>query len=372
MDVFHVYQEFFDLNQRFKNLIGHVNLPIQINVSTMSKSNLINYYKNMIKPNKNRINYLRLSNPFTVNIIFSPSRTLCDFIQLETLILVNIEARYLNDILKQLAFLPKLHSLVLTPIDYVQGTPIIFTAIFRLPKLKSCKLTCRTKYPEPPESIFLLHYKHSPIEHFVINCCLSHEALYAILYCLPKLRYLSINYLIGTRYSDFHRDPVVSKYLKHVSLNIDFIHFDLLEEILYIFFGNIEVLHLTTKKYAREYLNATDWEELILSYMPNLRIFDIHHTVGSEDNQILNIDLINRFKSSFWIENQWYFTNQYNSQKIFDRGVFYSTNPYRRRDYRFYWEFNIQENNFNSVKQIYIYGKRATNNFVSIFQMLMN
>ena len=111
----------------------------------MSKSNFELYHKNMIKPNKHRINLLRLSNPFTVDIIFSPPRIICDYIQLERLILDNIDAKYLNNILKHSILLLKLHSLVVTPADYVQDPSILFIYIFRLPNLKSCKFTYRTK-----------------------------------------------------------------------------------------------------------------------------------------------------------------------------------------------------------------------------------
>ncbi|CAF5054351.1 unnamed protein product, partial [Rotaria sp. Silwood1] len=74
LDVYHVYQGFFYLNIRFQNLLINTNLPIQINIPTMSKTNFELYHQNMIKPNKHRIDLLHLSNPFTVDIIFSPPR----------------------------------------------------------------------------------------------------------------------------------------------------------------------------------------------------------------------------------------------------------------------------------------------------------
>ena len=86
----------------------------------MSKSNFERYYKNIILPNKHRINFLRLSNPFTVDIVFSPPRIISQFIQLETLILDNINEKYFNNISTDLIFLPKLHSLILNFADYIQ------------------------------------------------------------------------------------------------------------------------------------------------------------------------------------------------------------------------------------------------------------
>jgi hypothetical protein len=117
--------------------------PLQVNVPTMSKSNFENFHKDIILPNKHRINYLRLSNPFTVDIIFSPPSLICDYIQLEKLIFDNINSKYLNNILKHLIHLPKLHSLILSPVDYIQNPSVLFVHILRLTKLKYCKITYR-------------------------------------------------------------------------------------------------------------------------------------------------------------------------------------------------------------------------------------
>ncbi|CAF1365829.1 unnamed protein product [Rotaria sordida] len=366
LDVYHIYEGFFYLNQRFQNIIVNTNLLIQINVSTMSKSNFELYHKNMIEPNKHRINYLRLSNPFTIDIIFFPARIICDYIQLERLILDNIDAKYLNSILKHLAFLPKLDSLVLTPIDYVQDTSIFFISIFSLPKLKSCILTYRTKYDEQPMPIYMTDFKDSPIEYFLINNRFSIESLNDIFFCLPKLRYLSIDCLVGCDDPDIDEDPIVSKYLNNVSIKVDSIDFNLLQKLIKRFFYNTEILHISTKS-DQTYLDAKQWEELILSSMPNLHTFDISHDGGTYH------DLINQFNSSFWIKKQWFFTHQHDSQETLDSGIFYSTNPYRRKTYTFYWQFdqhvcsNMQEKNLNIVKHVHICSKQIINNYVNYF-----
>ncbi|CAF1339664.1 unnamed protein product [Rotaria sordida] len=366
LDVYHIYEGFFYLNQRFQNIIVNTNLLIQINVSTMSKSNFELYHKNMIEPNKHRINYLRLSNPFTIDIIFFPARIICDYIQLERLILDNIDTKYLNSILKHLAFLPKLDSLVLTPIDYVQDTSIFFISIFSLPKLKSCILTYRTKYDEQPMPIYMTDFKDSPIEYFLINNRFSIESLNDIFFCLPKLRYLSIDCLVGCDDPDIDEDPIVSKYLNNVSIKLDSIDFNLLQKLIKRFFYNTEILHISTKS-DQTYLDAKQWEELILSSMPNLHTFDISHDGGTYH------DLINQFNSSFWIKKQWFFTHQHDLQETLDSGIFYSTNPYRRKTYIFYWQFdqhvcsNMQEKNLNIVKHVHICSKQIINNYVNYF-----
>jgi hypothetical protein len=56
----------------------------------------------------------------------------------------------------------------------------------------------------------------------------------------------------------------------------------------------IEILRISTR-YDFAYLDANQWEELILNYLLNLQIFDIHHTYSvHNDNLRLNIFMIYR------------------------------------------------------------------------------
>ncbi|CAF4441396.1 unnamed protein product, partial [Rotaria sp. Silwood2] len=121
-----------------------------------------------------------------------------------------------------------------------------------------------------------------------------------------------------------------------------YIQFDKFEKIIKKFFRSIEILRLTTF-FDEAYLNAKRWEELILSSMPNLRIFDIYHEGSIRNNDLTYHDIINQFNSSFW------------------------------KDFTFYWKSakqicsNISEMNFNSVKHLYVYGEYATQNDINYF-----
>jgi hypothetical protein len=327
LDIYHIYQGFFNLNQRFQTLILHSNLPIQINISTLSKSTFEYYHKNIILPNKHRINYLRLSNPFTVDIIFSPPLLISKFLSLETLILDHINAKYLHNILKHAALLPKLSSLVLHLADHIEDPSQLFVHIFRLSKLKSCQLTYQIKDNQNPSSLFFIEHKRSSIEHLVINGRFPYNSLDDLFFHLPKLRYLSMNCLVRCR---INIDPVCTslKYLKYVSLKLDGINFKQLEKLIKHFFHRVEILRLTTR-FDEDYLEAKRWEKLIISSLPNLRIFDINHHDYVREKNVTYHDLINQFNSPFWIEKQWFFTHQHDWQEIPDGGIFYSTDPYR-------------------------------------------
>ncbi|CAF3791312.1 unnamed protein product, partial [Rotaria sp. Silwood1] len=87
LDTYDIYKAFYNLNKRFQNLAINSNVLTKINISAMSKSNFEDYNRNIFIPNRKRIKLLRLSNPFTADIIFSPTRTILNFGQPETLIL---------------------------------------------------------------------------------------------------------------------------------------------------------------------------------------------------------------------------------------------------------------------------------------------
>jgi GH35 family endo-1,4-beta-xylanase len=56
LDYFHVYEACFDLNLRFHSLITNSNLPIKINLSSISKSAFKRYNKDIIETSMHRIN----------------------------------------------------------------------------------------------------------------------------------------------------------------------------------------------------------------------------------------------------------------------------------------------------------------------------
>jgi hypothetical protein len=333
LNIYHIYDRFSDLNKRFNNLYKNSNLPIQLDISTMRKTNFERYYTNIILPNRHRINYLRLSNPFTTDIVFSPSSMIEQFLQLETLVLDSINQKSFDKISTHLIFLPKLHSLIMNFAEHIKCPNTLFDNIFNLDKLKYCKITYQ-RILRFDYSIHFTKYNRSSIEHLVINTDFLIKSVNDLLLCLPKLRHLSINYLGDVHSLDMEMEmeeepPVILKHLKSVSLKIHLIRFNQLATLIKKFFRHLEVFRLTTKRCESEYLNAKQWEQLISSYLPNLRIFDINHDHDITDDQLSFHDLINQFNSSFWIEKQWFFIHQHAWLGNLDNGEFYSTNSYR-------------------------------------------
>jgi hypothetical protein len=139
--------------------------------------------------------------------------------------------------------LPNLHSLVLNPAEYVQNSTDVFSKIFRLSKLKYCKITYRIKIDDDPLPDYFSKYDYSPVEHLSINARFPHGSLNNLLYCFPKLRRLSIDYLVHSRSQDSESCPIrLLKGLKYVSLKSYLIKFNTFEKTVQNFFRHVEVL----------------------------------------------------------------------------------------------------------------------------------
>ncbi|CAF1415118.1 unnamed protein product [Adineta steineri] len=366
LDIYDIYYGFFNLTKRFDNLYNHLNPYLRINISTMSKTKFDNYHQKIIIPNRQRISTLRLSNPFTTAILFSPPKIISKFIQLESLNLDKIDSTYLKNVLKHLINLPQLSSLTIHVIDFIKNSNELYLQIFRLPKLKYCKLYFQIM-AHLDVSLTTTNIV-SPIEHFIYEPLFPMESFENLLSFLPQLRRLSIHKIHDLHHTQMNFSHLRLKSFTNISLKLYSMNFDRLEEIIKNYFYYIEVLHITTCD-DPQFLNAKRWERLIISFMPNLCIFDMNHT-GLADKYH---DLINNFNSSFWIDKQWYFTHEHISKDNSQTGIFYSINPYRRKCYTLNWQkseqtcLDIKEINFDSVKHVFIDVKQVLKNCSNYF-----
>ena len=324
LDMNDIYHGFYDLNSRFESLLINFDIPFQIDLSKIPKYEFDVYNQNVFQKNKHRIKILRLSNPFTIDELFSPIRLMFHLTQLEKLILDKIHSKYLHNILKNLIYLPKLNSLILSPIDYISNPNLILMEIFCLKQLKSCRLTYKMKKNEIILPIDFEQSEASPIEYLIINGPFRCESFPKLFTYLPKLRHLSINYLLGSNQMNF--SPIELKHLKYVSLNLHSIRFNQFQILIENFFRHIVVLRISTFN-SFSHSNAEQWEELISTSLPNLRIFDIQNSYNCVMQNFLYACTSGHFRSRFWREKQWFFNDD--SDDSSNSGRFYSTKPYR-------------------------------------------
>ena len=124
---------------------------------------------------------------------------------------------------------------------------------------------------------------------------------------------------------------MVLNHLTHISLELNSVIFENFELLVKNLFHNLYALRISTS-HDKTYLNADHWQDLILSHMPNLSIFDFQYILSAHSDKngtATHETLINKFNSSFWIERQWFFNIQYPCGLYQDHTIFYSTKPYR-------------------------------------------
>ncbi|CAF3324483.1 unnamed protein product [Rotaria socialis] len=339
----HAFQAFYDLNQRFQDFFLNSNLPIKINISSMSKSKLQQYLTHIIKPYAYRIEFFRLSNPFIdLSLLLLPiMKTLT---QLTTLILNNIESNYIEQIVNHLSSLPVLSSLIIISINTIKNPCNIYYKIFHLPILKYCQILIELL--QCPKSLHVATNEFSTIEHLIINHEISIDQLPILLSYVPQLRRLSIGNLKEPKLNRNERGSVTLNYLTNVSLKLHNVNFDDFESLVTNYFRQIQVLTIAIQYIglygnSTQYLNAHRWEQLIATHMLNLSVFDFqlsYRGIDSNDERQAFETLINKFNSKFWIEHQWFFDHHYHQITWSNAAVFYSRNPHRRKDYVLYDE----------------------------------
>ncbi|CAF1415821.1 unnamed protein product [Adineta steineri] len=323
------FHSFYDLNQRFQHLFIHSNYPIQINISSISKSLFQRYLINIIIPQCHRIKSFSLSNPLISDIY--PQVGNCT--QLQSIILDQVQSSSIESILDSLYSLPKLTSLTIKTIDKVKKQKDIYLKVFRLPFLRYCELSIETS-----RILYLLPVatnQLSSIEYLTIKNSVSLAQLYNLLSYVPRIRHLSFKNLYKGRYTPQRLQSIHFDNLTSVSLKFQYFDFDVFELLIQDFFQHVQILCFSARDSSMqdEYLDTNCWEELITNHLPNLRIFDFQYECAADkyntDTQQHEV-LVNQFNSSFWTKRQCFLQHRY-YHKYYDRVVFYSINSHKQK-----------------------------------------
>jgi len=145
--------------------------------------------------------------------------------------------------------------------------------------------------------------EYSPIKHLVIENTVHFDVLDRLLSYVPELRYLTLNCLDGSFREREELSTMSLNHLTDISIKFHEIYFIQFEKLIKNSFNHVEVLRITARNDVT-YLDATRWEQLIFSYMLNLRVFDINYE-GSIYCDDLSSDLLtDNFNSSFWNERK--------------------------------------------------------------------
>jgi hypothetical protein len=375
-----IWKAFSNLNRRFENILTDPSFPIKINISLVSTSNFEDYYTNTIMINKDRIQLLQLSNPFSIHFILPSLYRISEFLRLKTLILRDMESHYIENLLQYSIDLPNLTSLTIIPINHIEDSNNLYHQLFRLPVLKYCKVLIKQQHHSMPLKIDL--HQFSPITHLIISYRCNLYDLSILLSFVPHLRRLSCYNLLELSYTQIEIQSIILKNLTHLFIEAERLTFDQVELFISKLSHQLQVFHFSTV-YDPTYLNADRWEQFILSYLPYIQIFNIKLFPNYDDDRISCHTSIDQFTSSFWSERRWFFTHEYYSSKK-SLASFYSIEPYRYdkmkcilfkiflyfrgKQYTLYnWIYQDtypyeKNRNFNSVHHVSIKGKLNTIN----------
>jgi hypothetical protein len=191
----HALESFKDLNKRYQNLFAHSNLPIKINISSISKSTFHRHLTQIIMPHAHRITSLRLSSPFAGDMYLLLSPMMTKLTRVERLVINNIEGKYIEEVVNHLSCFPVLSSLTITCIDRAKNQNDIYETIVRLSTLKYCQMLIESNEKSPLLSIATNEF--SSRERLIIKNKVLVNELDSLLSYFPQLRRLSLGHLSG-------------------------------------------------------------------------------------------------------------------------------------------------------------------------------
>lgn len=255
-----------------------------------------------------RISSLRICNPSVCDHVLSSFDQPFLFDHIKHLTLNNIEYKCLTNLLNQLSSSSSssLLSLIITTVRDNCDRSEIYGSIFRLQALKYCKISLLTW--NSSKSLPISVNGTSPIEHLIIKNPILANELESLL-------------------------PHASK-LRQLSLSLNNITFNALAQMCRKYLAAIEVMRFTLDakiSSMSDYADANKWEEVITSYLPNLRIFDIQYDfyMPSDVPFPSMAEQLDQFITPFWLARQWFFAYRFYCMKYGDHVLFYSTKSHR-------------------------------------------
>jgi hypothetical protein len=327
-----MYQAFSNLNTRFEHLLACSSLPLKLLSFSCELHDFKHRFTQIVTSNTSRIVSLRLLSSFSVKLFLHMFSIDLLFTRLECLFLDEIHTDNLLPLLNHLTLLPRLHYLSINVSYYVQDLNSdmdIYRLIFRLPVLNYCNVSFKHHGELVELPIAASKQEHNnTLKHLTISseCETYFDELYALLSYTPRLTHLSCHYL-----SEFctipTEVPVLIPNLTNVSLTLHHVPFDQFELFISHMCAQLKRLHISTEG-DKSYLNADQWQRLILCHMSHLLTFDFQF-----EDCICNLDeeqgtyhsLIDRFTSQFWMEHRWYFSYEFSKICNASHIKFYST-----------------------------------------------
>ncbi|CAF1169773.1 unnamed protein product [Rotaria sordida] len=337
LDGYNIYKAFSNLNIRFENLLINPLLPMKIEISSETK--LDSRYKQFLRSNKHHIisfdfdsqsKFDQFMNLFTIDKLFP---------RLESFILNSISTYKLFILLFYLKSLSNLSSLSICLKNCSCNIGDIYQMIFHLP-LKYFRVAV-PRHPRLSITIpIAAQDQYSPIEYLLIYHRCTFNQLTNILLHTPRLSHLHCFNIIESDDQIKSKLMIKLNSLTHLTMTLYDLELDEFEEFLLKLCSQLQLLNVKICSTDESYLDADRWEQLISQNITSLTkfIFRYSDTIDDEFEISSCHLLINRFKSSFWIDRKWIF-----KFLIEEDELIYSIHPYQES-----W-IDIQE--YSYIKQ---------------------
>ena len=325
-----IYQVFSNLNTRFEQLLNSSTLLLRIN-SKYFNNDCLNQYKQIIHRHRHQIFSIHSGLSYFLNDFEFTFPVDSSLQRLESIVLGDKEFNTFRPILHHFISLPRLFSLTIRIGHNVSDVSKIYQIVFTFPVLKyyKCQITNFNASVLLP---FATEKQFSSIEHLVIVHDCQLEDLASILSYTPRLRRLTYHHVganLPTTRMILPMNVANLTYLSIHSFEMKFNPFQLLIDKIDF---QIQTFLFTTYSNDIDYLDAYQWEKLILKHFLHLQTFHFIYD-GNLDHVIQSFQYLhpsNQFTSSFWTERQWMF-----QVEISNNDIIFSIHSHRYRQNNF-------------------------------------
>ncbi|CAF2902024.1 unnamed protein product, partial [Rotaria sp. Silwood2] len=330
LDGYAIHKAFSKLNHRFQQLLNSPSLLFKIQIHHLTyKKGYRNNYKQFLRINMHKIFSMRVCLSIQNDTFFLWFTINSSLSCLESLRIYDIESIRLISLLINLASLPRLFSLSIKTSNTYENLNDIYRLIFILPTLKWCRFIFHRK-----NSSFSLplatNKQQSAIEYLSIHHRCTLNEVYSIISYTPKLRHLYLCHKLEIDSNIRTILPITLSNLTNLSIHIHHVKFDEFEIFIRKICSKLKILRVNTRSQDIAFLNAYRWEKLILQSLPQLEEFYLRYYERADSVYKYPIynGGSNQFISPFWIERQWIFEAEINSESFI-----YLVHPYRKRCY---------------------------------------
>ncbi|CAF1449856.1 unnamed protein product [Adineta steineri] len=337
LDGYDIYKAFSNMNHRFQQLVNSSFILFKIKFDSIFDELYTDDFKQFLLFNQQQIYSIQLSISKENEHIFSYLPIHSQFNRLESLVLNELEPIILISLLPKLTCLSRLYSLTVDIWNSSDKLGHVYQLVLTLPKLKYFKCSAEDSDINVPIP-FAMKNQYSTIEHLVINHSCTFNELSAILSYTPQICRLNFAHLNDSNSPIATILPIKLANLTYITFDIPYIIFDEFKMFITSLDCQLKILRFYTRSSDINYLEANQWEELILKYLPQLEKFYFQYVEEIEHDYhcATYLEDFNQFNSSFWIERKWEFVTEMDPCE-----VLHSIHPYKKR-----WHDNISSNKF--------------------------